>query len=317
MRHNPQLAFIFPGQGSQQVGMLKESYAQFPLVRKTFEEASRYLGKSLWPLASEGPLELLHATENTQPVLLTASVALWRVWQSGQAPSPAWLAGHSLGEYSALVCAEALSFEEGLRLVALRGKCMQEAVPEGVGAMASVLGLEAAQVFEICQEAQGSEIVAVAGENTIGQTVIAGHQTAVSRAMALARLRGAKKVVLLPVSVPSHCALMKHCEPVFQEALASVRFTLPRIPLLHNADVAISHHPDEIRMRLLAQLSQPVRWVETIQRFVVEGIQIAVECGPGRVLTGLVKRIDPRIKALSIEEPATLLEMVEATQRVE
>jgi len=302
------LAFVFPGQGSQQLGMLKAAFDAYPLVAETFAQASKALGKDLWLLTQASDDTQLNLTENTQPLLLTASVALWRVWQHLKGPIPAFLAGHSLGEYSALVCANAMSLEDAVKLVAYRGQLMQEAVPAGKGGMAAIIGMDETDVLEaICRDAAQNEIVSCANFNAIGQTVIAGDLSAVERACALAKEQGAKKTILLPVSVPSHCALMKGAAEKLTQALANIRLTSPTLPVIQNVDVQIHQHPDDIRTALISQLYCPVRWVETVQRLVSEGIQQVVECGPSKVLAGLIKRIDPLIKPLNIELPVDLM----------
>lgn len=300
------LAFVFPGQGSQQIGMLKAAKEAFPVVTETFIQASEALGKDLWALTLNNDAEL-NQTMNTQPVLLTASVALWRVWQQQRGPIPALLAGHSLGEYTALVCANALSLEDAVKLVAYRGELMQAAVPVGQGSMAAIIGMDDTTVLEaVCNDAAQNEVVACANFNAIGQTVIAGTTEAVARACVLAKERGAKKALVLPVSVPSHCALMKGAAEKLSEALANIRLVSPTLPVIQNVDVDIHSHPDDIRQCLVSQLYRPVRWVETVQRLVSEGTQHVVECGPGKVLAGLIKRIDPLIKPLNIELPSDL-----------
>jgi len=281
--------------------MLKACAQQFPVIEATFAEASRVLGNDLWAMAQAGPPEALNSTVNTQPILLAAGVALWRVWQQNQGALPWILAGHSLGEYTALVCAGALDFEEAIALVAKRGAYMQEAVPEGVGAMAAILGMENVALEAICQAAAQGEVVSPANFNAIGQTVIAGNVDAVSRVVQLVKAEG-KKAILLPVSVPSHCALMHTAAEKLRETLTSVRINPPTYPIIHNVHVDTCAHPDDIRACLVQQLSSPVRWVETMQRFVQEGITSVVECGPGKVLSGLIKRIDPTLQAISIEE---------------
>jgi len=307
-----QLGFVFPGQGSQSCGMLSTLVPKLNALTATFQEASAALGKDLWQLAQTSEADL-NLTTNTQPVLLTASVGLWRAWQQQNSPLPSMLAGHSLGEYSALVCANAMTLEEGVKLVALRGKLMQEAVPTGQGAMAAVLGMDNPLLEAVCQEAAAGEIVSPVNFNAIGQTVIAGNKGAVERAALLAKEKGAKKVIMLPVSVPSHCALMKGASQLLARALESVRLTMPEIPVIHNVDVEISQHPDDIRQRLVEQLYRPVRWVETIQRLADEGMTITVECGPGKVLTGLIKRISPTIQVFPVE---TAAEWDSATQHI-
>lgn len=294
------LGFVFPGQGSQSLGMLN-SFAAEPVILKTFEEASRAVDFDLWQLSQTGPVETINQTVNTQPLLLTASVALWRLWQQHDYSLPAWCAGHSLGEYSALVCAQAFELKDAVKLVALRGKLMQEAVPAGVGAMAAVLGLDNAILNEVCQVASQNEVVAPVNFNAIGQTVIAGNVAAVERASALAKEKGAKKIIPLPVSVPSHCALMKGAAAELGKALEFVRIQSPSIPVIHNVNVNYSSHPDDIRHALVEQLYSPVRWVETIERLAQEGVNVVVECGPGKVLSGLIKRITPSVQAYALE----------------
>lgn len=301
------LAFVFPGQGSQQLGMLKAANETYPLIAETFALASEALGKDLWALTQAESDAELNQTQNTQPVLLTASVALWRVWKHQKGPTPAFLAGHSLGEYTALVCANALSLEDAVKLVAYRGELMQAAVPVGNGAMAAIIGMDDTDVLEqVCVEAAMSQVVSCANFNAVGQTVIAGDKDAVERACALAKERGAKKAILLPVSVPSHCALMKSAAEKLHDALANIRLSSPTIPVIQNVDVVTHQQPDDIRAALIQQLYCPVRWVETIQRLVNEGTAHVVECGPGKVLSGLIKRIDPLIKPLNIELPSDM-----------
>ncbi len=301
------LAFVFPGQGSQQLGMLKAANQIYPLIQETFIQASEALSKDLWALTQADSDTELNQTQNTQPVLLTASVALWRVWQQQKGPIPAFLAGHSLGEYTALVCANAFSLEDAVKLVAYRGELMQTAVPAGKGAMAAIIGMDDTDVLEaVCSEVANGQVVSCANFNAVGQTVIAGDTEAVERACTLAKERGAKKAILLPVSVPSHCALMKSAAEKLKEALANIRLSSPTIPVIQNVDVMTHQQPDDIRAGLIQQLYCPVRWVETIQRLVNEGTQQVVECGPGKVLSGLIKRIDPLIKPLNIELPSDL-----------
>lgn len=309
-KQNNTLAFVFPGQGSQQVGMLNSIALKFPLIEETFREASSALGMDLWELVQHGPENILKETMNTQPALLTAGVALWRVWQSQGGPMPALLAGHSLGEYTALVCANALSFPDGVRLVAQRGRLMQDAVPKGSGAMAAVIGLENDILQEICHSAEQDEVVAPVNFNAIGQTVIAGSTSAVERAVIQAKAKGGR-VIMLPVSVPSHCELMRPAAEKLAIELANVKIGSPEISLVHNVDLQTCSHPDDIRERLVKQLYFPVRWVETIQRFVHDGIQVVIECGPGKVLSGLVKRTSPTLKPIGIETPLDLTSALE------
>lgn len=300
------LAFIFPGQGSQAVGMLGELAGQYPQLGETFASASEVLGHDLWKLVQEGPAEELNQTHITQPAMLAAGVAVWRIWQDRGGKTPALMAGHSLGEYTALVCAGSLSFEDGVALVAERGRYMQEAVPAGVGAMAAILGLDDEKVIGICAEAAGEQIVSAVNFNSPGQVVVAGHSEAVQRAVDLAKKSGAKMAVLLPVSVPSHCALMEPAAKRLAEKLAALDLAEPQIPVINNVDVEIARDPAAIRDALARQLYNPVRWVETIHKMQSQGVDALVECGPGKVLVGLNKRIDRKMKALAVYDPATL-----------
>lgn len=307
-------AFVFPGQGSQQVGMLQEIAAHYPIVEKTFREASEVLGYDLWQLVSQGPAETLNQTTTTQPALLTASVALWRVWQAEQGSQPVMLAGHSLGEYSALVCANALSFADGCRLVAARGKAMQEAVPEGMGAMAAILGLGQDTLTAVCETAAQGDIVSCVNFNAPGQIVIAGNTAAVERAITLAKTEGAKRAILLPVSVPSHCQLMANAAETFAGVLETVAIQSPTIPVIHNVDVSVQSDPDQIRKRLAQQLTHPVRWIETGEVLARQPIHHIVECGPGKVLSGLLKRIDKAFHLYTIDNPADLQKSLQACE---
>jgi [acyl-carrier-protein] S-malonyltransferase len=282
-----------------------------PVVRETFDEASAALGFDLWQLVLEGPAEQLNLTHNTQPAMLAAGVATWRAWQQQGGPQPFVLAGHSLGEYSALVAADAIGFADAVRLVAERGRLMQAAVPEGTGAMAAILGLEDEQVRAACARAAAGEVVEAVNYNSPGQVVIAGHAAAVARAVDAAKASGAKRAVLLPVSVPSHCALMRPAADRLAERLAAVEMRLPCIPVLHNVDVAVADSPDAIRDRLARQLYRPVRWVETLQRMATDGVGLVVECGPGKVLAGLVKRIDKNLEAAAVYDPPSLAAALE------
>lgn len=302
-------AFLFPGQGSQSVGMMA-AFAAEALVRDTFAEASEVLGQDLWALVSEGPAEELNKTVNTQPVMLAAGMAVYRAWQAAGGPEPAVMAGHSLGEYTALVAAGALSFADAVRLTRLRAQAMQEAVAEGVGAMAAILGLPDEAVRALCSEAAEGEVLEAVNFNSPGQVVIAGHKAAVERGVALARSKGAKRAVMLPVSVPSHCTLMRGAAEVLARHLEEVAFQRPRIPVLQNADVAAFDSPEAIRAALVRQLFSPVRWVETIQRMAAEGVTLAAECGPGKVLAGLNKRIAPEMACLALVDPASLADAI-------
>jgi [acyl-carrier-protein] S-malonyltransferase len=300
------LAFVFPGQGSQSVGMLAELAATHPEVRATFDEASEGAGVDLWSISKEGPKETLDSTENTQPALLAASVAAWRVWVKRGGRLPALLSGHSLGEYSALVAASALSLKDAAGLVAERGRLMQAAVPAGVGAMAAILGGDDAQIAQVCEEVAGGQVVAPANYNSPGQLVIAGHAEAVDRALARLAELGVKKAVKLAVSVPSHCMLMRDAADRLGERMASLAWSTPAIPVVQNADAKVHASIDDIRGALMRQLYLPVRWTECVQALAAAGIVQTVECGPGKVLTGLIKRIDKSIDGKAIGTPDEL-----------
>lgn len=291
---------VFPGQGSQSVGMLADLASDFPVVAATFEEASAALGLDLWQLTQEGPAEELNKTENTQPAMLAAGVAVWRAWQESGGNTPTMMAGHSLGEYSALVCAGALDFSDAVGLVAERGRLMQQAVPEGAGAMAALLGLEDDQVRRVCADASDGEVVEAVNFNSPGQVVIAGQATAVERAMLLAKEAGAKRAVPLPVSVPSHCSLMRPAAEQLAARLASVEIKSPEVPVVHNVSVETATRPEQIRELLAAQLFSPVRWVETIGAMKKTGAEVILEAGPGKVLAGLVKRIDKSLTGVAV-----------------
>lgn len=300
---NPKLAFVFPGQGSQSIGMLAELAKEFSLIKKIFAEASNVLGYDLWQLTQAGPEEELNQTEKTQPALLAGSVAIWRIWQEQQGATPALLAGHSLGEYSALVCANAIDFADAIKLVAARGRFMQEAVPAGKGAMAAIIGLDDAVVKKICDEAAQNEIVMPANYNAIGQIVISGDVAAVNRAVELAKQADAKIAKLIPVSVPSHCTLMKPAAERLAKLLEQIKIRIPNISVIHNVDINSHRDPQKIREALIQQLYMPVRWVETIQLFAKNDIKLVLECGAGKVLAGLNKRIAPELQTISINTP--------------
>jgi len=306
------LAFVFPGQGSQSLGMMSDLAAAFPDVGKTFAEASEVLGYDLWQLVQQGPEQELNQTDKTQPAMLTAGVAAWRVWQTQSKVIPAMMAGHSLGEYTALVCSGAIEFTDAVSLVADRGRFMQQAVPAGSGAMAALLGLEDDQVRAVCDDAAEGEIVAAVNFNSPGQVVIAGHAAAVARAIEAARAAGAKRALALPVSVPSHCSLMKPAADNMQQRLDGIAIASPGIAVINNVDVATVASADEIREALVRQLYQPVRWVETIQQMRVNGISTVIECGPGKVLVGLNKRIDRSMSALPVYDPDSLRQALDA-----
>lgn len=305
------LAFVFPGQGSQSVGMLTDLAASYPEVRHAFERASDVLGKDLWSIVAEGSEEELNQTHNTQPAMLAAGVAVWGVWCKQSNVRPAWMAGHSLGEYTALVCSDAMSFEDGIRLVAARGRLMQEAVPSGIGAMAAILGLDDHQVVKVCADVAESEIVSAVNFNSPGQVVIAGHVAAVERAMDAAKTAGAKRAVLLPVSVPSHCALMESAAEKLDEKLQNMAIDTPKMTLIHNVDVASHSAPEVIRNALKEQLYKPVRWTDSIKFMHDQGVTCFVECGPGKVLVGLNKRIAKDAEHMSIYDSESLIKVLE------
>lgn len=303
---------IFPGQGSQSIGMLGALADQFPQLEHTFEEASEVLQMDLWALASEGPSEELNRTENTQPAMLAAGMAVYRIWLSQGGPAGELMAGHSLGEYTALVAAGSLDFADAVGLVAARGSFMQEAVPAGQGAMAAILGLDDEVVKTVCAQAAGGDVAEAVNFNSPGQVVIAGDKRAIERAIELAKEAGAKRALLLPVSVPSHCALMRPAAEQLSAMLETVEIALPKIPVIHNVDVAVSDSVDAIRKKLVQQLYQPVRWVETIQSMKAQGIEQLIEPGPGKVLTGLGKRIDKTLIFLPVLDPASLEKALES-----
>lgn len=300
------VAIIFPGQGSQQLGMLAELADEFPQVRETFQEASDVLGEDLWSLAQTGPEAELNRTEHTQVVMLTADVAVWRVWQAKQGCLPVAMAGHSLGEYAALVCANAMRFDDALKLVRQRARHMQAAVTAGEGAMAAILGLAEAQVEAACEQASDTGVVMAANYNAPGQVVIAGQAAAVEQAVSLAKAQGAKRAVPLAVSVPSHCQLMRPAAARLAEDLASVAIAAPTIPVIHNADVAAYQTGGEIRDALIRQLYQPVRWVATVNALTTHGAHACVEAGPGKVLTGLNRRIARQMPCVGVDDIVSL-----------
>ncbi|PTD97892.1 ACP S-malonyltransferase [Pseudothauera lacus] len=306
-------ALVFPGQGSQSVGMMA-GYGDSAVIRATFAEASDALGEDLWQMVCEGPTERLALTVNTQPLMLTAGVAAWRAWQAAGGPAPAMVAGHSLGEYSALVAAGALAFADAVPLVRFRAQAMQEAVPAGEGAMAALLGLEADAVREACAEAAQGEVVEAANLNAPGQIVIAGGKAAVERAVEVAKARGAKRAVLLPVSAPFHCALMKPAAERLAERLAGVAIARPQIAVLNNVDVAVYDEPAKIRDALVRQAFSPVRWIETVEEMARRGMSHVIECGPGKVLAGMSKRIAKDVEGGSAHDAASLEQAIAAVQ---
>ena len=307
-------AIAFPGQGSQSVGMLAELAEAYPIIKETFAEASAVLGYDLFELVMQGPVEELNKTWKTQPALLTSSVALWRLWQAQGGATPAVMAGHSLGEYSALVCAGALNFTDAVKLVELRGQAMQRAVPEGVGAMAAIIGLDNDSIAANCEKAAQGQVVSPVNFNSPGQVVIAGHKEAVERANVLMKESGAKRALPLPVSVPSHCALMKPAAEELAIALDKLEVKAPVIPVINNADVATVTDPAAIKDALVRQLYSPVRWTETVERMASEEITFEIEMGPGKVLSGLVKRIDKRVDGSAINDVAGLQDALSKVQ---
>ncbi|MCT4712873.1 ACP S-malonyltransferase [Enterobacteriaceae bacterium H11S18] len=301
-----QFAFVFPGQGSQTVGMLAELAAAYPIVEETFREASDALGYDLWALVQNGPAEELNKTWQTQPALLAASIAIFRVWQQQGGKAPALMAGHSLGEYSALVSAGVINFADAIRLVELRGKLMQEAVPEGTGAMSAIIGLDDASIAKACEEAAQGQVVSPVNFNSPGQVVIAGNKDAVERAGAACKAAGAKRALPLPVSVPSHCALMKPAADKLAVALEKITFNAPTVAVVNNVDVQCETSPEAIRSALVRQLYSPVQWTKSVEFMAAQGVTQLLEVGPGKVLTGLTKRIVDTLTAAAINEPASL-----------
>ena len=300
------LAFVFPGQGSQSIGMLAELAAAHPIVTETFAQASAVLGYDLWEVVQQGPADKLNQTAATQPAMLAAGVATWRVWQSQSDIKPELMAGHSLGEYTALVCAGVIAFEDAIKLVAERGRLMQEAVPEGEGAMAAILGLDDDVVIDTCDRAALGEVVSAVNFNSPGQVVIAGKKAAVERAVEIAKDEGAKRALLLPVSVPSHCSLMEPAAEKLLAQMAAITFNTPQIPVINNVDVKAENDPEAIRNALARQLYMPVRWVESVEAMAADGVDRIIECGPGKVLAGLNKRIVKSMAAQPVFDPATL-----------
>jgi len=308
------LAFVFPGQGSQSVGMLSQLATEFPQVQATFDEASKALGYDLWELISSGPEEKLNQTDHTQPAMLAAGIAVWRCWQSVSSIMPDYFAGHSLGEYSALVAAGSLDFSDAIKLVEQRGQFMQQAVPAGTGAMAAILGLDDDSVRDVCLQAAGTGVVEAVNFNSPGQVVIAGEAELVNKAIELATEKGAKRAILLPVSVPSHCALMKPAAEKLAQALADIVVKMPATPVIHNTNISQATNEQDIRDLLAAQLQSPVRWVETVQGFATQGVDKLVECGPGKVLAGLTRRIDKSITGLPVFDSTSLEKAIKSLE---
>lgn len=298
-------AFVFPGQGSQSVAMMA-AYGDTPIVRATFDEASSALGEDLWAMVAEGPSEILARTVNTQPIMLAAGIAVWRLWQEKGGRTPAVVAGHSLGEYSALVAADVLQFRDAIPLVRLRAAAMQEAVPLGTGAMAAILGLDNDGIKAACAEAAQGEIVEPVNFNAAGQTVIAGHKSAVERAMEACKAKGAKRAMALPVSAPFHSSLMAPAAEKLAFRLAELDLKAPLIPVVNNVDVAVETDPVRIKDALVRQAYKPVRWVETVQKMAEMGVTVVAECGPGKVLAGVTKRCADGVSGLALADLAAI-----------
>ena len=307
-------AMVFPGQGSQTVGMLKDLADNYPIVKSTFAEASEVLGYDLWALIQTGPAEELNKTWQTQPALLASSVAIYRVWQSENGSEPDFMAGHSLGEYSALVCAGVIDFKDAIKLVELRGKLMQEAVPNGTGAMYAIIGLDNDSIRLACEQAAQGQVVAPVNFNSPGQVVIAGNKEAVERAGALCKEAGAKRALPLAVSVPSHCALMRPAADKLASTLNSITFNAPKFAVINNVDVKVESAADNIKAALIAQLYSPVRWTETVEEMANQGVTLLVEMGPGKVLTGLTKRIVDTLSGCAVNDKASLDAALEITK---
>lgn len=300
---NKTLAFVFPGQGSQSVGMLGELAERYAVVKDTFDEASEVFGRDMWALAQNGPAEELALTEITQPIMLIAGVAAWRAWESAGDVRPALMAGHSLGEYSAYVCAGAITLAEGVELVKIRGELMRDACPGGQGRMAAIIGLDDEAIVACCQEAQQGQVVQAVNFNAPGQVVIAGHNDAVNRAVELCKEKGAKKAMALAVSVPCHSDLMKSASDELAKALLATDFKQPQVPVINNVDAQIELDPAKIKEKLITQLYSPVLWVDSVNKMVAEGIETAIECGPGKVLSGMNKRIHRKMGVVSLQDP--------------
>ncbi len=299
------LAFVFPGQGSQQIGMLSELADQYGQVETTFAEASEVLGYDLWDLVQNGTKEDITLTERTQPLLLTASVAVWRIWNEKQGAQPALMAGHSLGEWSALVCAGVVSFADAVGLVRNRGAYMQEAVPQGVGAMAAVMGLDDDQIAQACESAAGDEVVSAVNFNAPGQVVIAGHKAAVDRAVDACKAAGAKRALPLPVSAPFHTSLMQPAADRLAAEIEATQFNAPQTLVVHNVNAQTETDPEVIKSLMIQQIASPVLWVDCVNTLKANGIEKVVECGAGKVLSGLCKRIDRSLEAFSSDDPAS------------
>ncbi len=303
---NSNLAFVFPGQGSQKIGMLADLAAENALVEETFAQASAVLGYDCWQLVQQGEQEDINLTERTQPILLTASVAIWRLWQHLGGPTPGALAGHSLGEWSALVCAGAVDFADAVNIVRARGAFMQQAVPVGVGAMAAIMGIDDDIVVDACRQAAQQQIVAAVNFNAPGQVVIAGDADAVARAVAICKKAGAKRAVELPVSAPFHTSLMRPAADNLAQLIEQTNFSAPQIPVIHNVHAQAEDKPQAIKSLMLEQIYKPVLWVDCVNGLAARGAEILIECGPGRVLNGLSKRIDRNLTSLATDDVASL-----------
>lgn len=298
------LAFVFPGQGSQKIGMLAELAEQNPIIQKTFNEASEVLGYDMWQLIQQGAQEEINLTQRTQPILLTCSVAIWRLWNEKQGASPSQMAGHSLGEWSALVCSNVIDFADGLKIVEARGKFMQQAVPVGQGAMAAIIGLDDQAILEACTEANALGVVDAVNFNAPGQVVIAGSNVAVERAMEICKDAGAKRALPLPVSAPFHTSLMKPAADNLADMVNAVTFRSPEVPIMHNVHAQNEQDPQAIKALMLEQIYSPVKWVDCVKQLKQSGVSTLVECGPGKVLSGLAKRIDRELTAVATESAA-------------
>ena len=298
------LAFVFPGQGSQKIGMLAELAEQNPIIETTFNEASEVLGYDMWQLIQQGAQEDINLTQRTQPILLTCSIAIWRLWNQKQGASPSQMAGHSLGEWSALVCANVIDFADGLKIVEARGKYMQQAVPVGQGAMAAIIGLDDQAILEACTKASALGVVDAVNFNAPGQVVIAGSNEAVERAMEICKDAGAKRALPLPVSAPFHTSLMKPAADNLADMVNAVTFRSPEVPIMHNVHAQNEQDPQAIKALMLEQIYSPVKWVDCVQQLKQSGVSTLVECGPGKVLSGLAKRIDRELTAVATESAA-------------
>ncbi|WP_413662283.1 ACP S-malonyltransferase [Microbulbifer sp. CNSA002] len=310
---NAALAFVFPGQGSQKIGMLSEIAQEAPEIQATFAEASNVLGYDLWDLCQNGEQEAINLTQRTQPLLLTSSVALYRMWRSRGGAQPAFMAGHSLGEWSALVCSGVLAFKDAVHLVRERGRLMQEAVPVGEGAMAAIIGLDDAAVEEACAASAEGEIVAAVNYNSPGQIVIAGSSAAVQRAIEACKAAGAKKAMPLPVSAPFHTELMRPAAEKLTPQIETTEFNAPEIPIVHNVHAELEAEPEKIKSLMIEQIYRPVRWTACAQKIIGSGVEQMVECGPGKVLSGLIKRVDRSVSCHAIDSPSNFNEALRAT----